>query len=250
MEVRLNPFAAFFWSLLWPGLGQLYTGRPRRAALFLIAPPLCMLATFALALNFGPAGFYEGILLSPAVRLISAGEAAYFASRHRFTTGTSGRGKGFLLTLGVCLEAVFWIVAQQTLPAWPVRTFYIPSGAMIPTLMINDFIAVDHWARPRLDDIVVFTPPDTYERSRQAHRGRLFKDGCLWRNGRRVEEPWVHEPFQGPAEEQAVPPGHFYMLGDNRNNSSDSRVFGPVPAENVLGRVMYIYWPYDRARTF
>ena len=78
---------------------------------------------------------------------------------------------------------------------------------------------------------VVGKPGDTLE----------FRDGRVIRNGTPVEEPYVLEPMKAAPEPVVVPEGELFVLGDNRNNSTDSRVIGSIPRENVIGKVIFTY---------
>jgi signal peptidase I len=74
-----------------------------------------------------------------------------------------------------------------------------------------------------------------------------IKDGKVFRNGKPLEEPYIYEPMNFNMEEEVtVPEGHIYVLGDNRNNSKDSRRIGPVNIDAVVGRADLIIWPLDR----
>lgn len=155
-------------------------------------------------------------------------------------------------------------VAALVLIHFVVRSFYIPSGSMIPTLLVNDYILVNEleytFSRPMRGDIAVFRPPDSYEGDKPDLIKRVIgiegdvievKEGKLWRNGVQIDEPWVKEPIDGqwplPGEpKHVVKPGCCFMMGDNRNNSSDSRVFGDVPLQNYVGRAVVIFWPPSR----
>lgn len=68
-----------------------------------------------------------------------------------------------------------------------------------------------------------------------------FKDGHVWRNGKELEEPYTKEPTMkyNQTAPVIVPEGHIFVMGDNRNHSSDSRFIGPVPIKNVIGKVVY-----------
>ncbi len=81
----------------------------------------------------------------------------------------------------------------------------------------------------------------------------MIKDGYLYVNGKKWEEPYVNHPtetwqggFLREGEEVVVPEGHIFVLGDNRPRSSDSREFGPVPIQDVIGVVFYRYFPQDK----
>jgi signal peptidase I len=62
-----------------------------------------------------------------------------------------------------------------------------------------------------------------------------YHEGKVWRNGKKLEEPYVKEEMQFPFERTVVPKDTIYVMGDNRNCSKDSRVIGPIPIKNVLG---------------
>jgi len=78
---------------------------------------------------------------------------------------------------------------------------------------------------------VIGKPGDTLE----------FRDGVVYRNGEPLEEPYVYEPIKSPAAAVTVPEGHVFVMGDNRNNSTDSRVIGSIPLGNVVGKVIFSY---------
>ncbi len=147
-----------------------------------------------------------------------------------------------------------------------VQGFKVPSGSMLPTLLIGDYIFASRieygiaaplidawiwrWGTPQPGDVVVL--------ARRGEPGRLYvkrvvgvageileaRDGALSADGRprRVLPEWVApgqlEDF-GPVR---VPPGHVFVLGDNRDQSIDSRNWGPVETAGIKGRVFLIYW--------
>ena len=74
-----------------------------------------------------------------------------------------------------------------------------------------------------------------------------IRDGQVYINGKLLDEPFVAEETQpGRNGQVTVPPLHVYVLGDNRNHSNDSRSFGPVPIENIVGRAWVSYWPPEK----
>jgi signal peptidase I len=68
-------------------------------------------------------------------------------------------------------------------------------------------------------------------------------DGRLYVNGRARYEPYLEEPPRYTLGRRAVPPEHVFVMGDNRNNSYDSHLWGPLPVGNIVGRAIFNYWP-------
>lgn len=137
------------------------------------------------------------------------------------------------------------------------QPFYIPSGSMEPTLQIGDRIIVSkisyRFYEPDRGDIVVFKYPLDPKRDfvkRLIGKGGetvAIKNSKLYINGRQVPEDYLPAGLEfddfGPVK---IPEGHYLMLGDNRNNSDDSRVWGPLPGELVVGKAVLVYWPLNR----
>jgi signal peptidase I len=175
------------------------------------------------------------------------------------------------------------LVIAVVVKSFIAQAFYIPSGSMLPQLQINDRVVVSkvayHLHDPHRGDIVVFDAPgggpkdssplpervvrdivqsiglsapstDEYikrvvavagERV-EAHGGKVFVDG------RELVEPYL--PAGVVTSDFAavvVPPGTLWVMGDNRGNSADSRVFGPVPRSTVVGRAFVRVWPLGYA---
>ncbi len=108
--------------------------------------------------------------------------------------------------------------------------------------------------RSWIDDLI--EPMNNYlaifDRSRQEHSVWVkrvigkggdvleFKDGSVWRNGERLDEPYINEPMEFSMDgSYTVPENTVFVMGDNRNHSSDSRFIGPVPVDHVLGLVVF-----------
>ncbi len=175
---------------------------------------------------------------------------------------TSGRrrvrkkGGGFveyLVILVVSFALVFGFVRPFVMEA-----FWIPSGSMIPTLQINDRVLVNkfiyRFSEPERGDIVVFESVDNSEQDLIKRVVGLPGDeiavrkGKLFLNGEPQKEPYTNNrlPDVSSYAKTTVPKGHVFVMGDNRGNSQDSRVFGPLPKKNIEGEAFLRFWPLGR----
>ena len=133
--------------------------------------------------------------------------------------------------------------------------FVVPTAAMEPTLQSGDRLLIrpleeEHVDRGRL---VVFRVPDASGASAALRIVGLpgevvdTDDGEVTIDGDELAEDWAGDDTTTGVDRTKVPKAHVYLLGDNREESTDSRIFGPVPIEHLTGRVTAIWWPLDRA---
>ena len=146
-------------------------------------------------------------------------------------------------------------------------TFWIPSASMVPTLGVYDRVLVQKafftWRDVREGDIVVFSHPPLDQCGGPQEGGDLVKrvialpgqtiyssGNSIYINGRRLAEPYLphNDPLGPPIPDASgqhpyrVPPGEFYMLGDNRADSCDSRYWGPIKGPSIVGKVVLTFW--------
>jgi signal peptidase I len=149
--------------------------------------------------------------------------------------------------------------------AFAFQTFWIPSSSMGPTLGVNDRVLVQkaffNWHDVREGDIVVFTHPpldycggpqedsDLVKRVIGLPGQTIYSSGNhIYINGRLLAEPYLppNDPLGRPIASRQhpfrVPPGEFYMMGDNRAISCDSRYWGPIKGSTMVGRVVVDIW--------
>jgi signal peptidase I len=157
-------------------------------------------------------------------------------------------------TLDACLFAALLSLVIIT---FVVQAFYIPSGSMEPTLMIDDRILVGKFVyrvgSPHRGDVIVFRYPLNPQRDfvkrvigLPGDRVRL-RDGVVYVGPQALsEKSYTIKPDFGNYGPVTVPASQYFVLGDNRNNSEDSRFFGYVPRGNIIGKAVFIYWPLPR----
>jgi len=156
------------------------------------------------------------------------------------------------------LKTIFWaFLLALILRTFIFEPFYIPSASMEPTLYPNDRILVSKldYLFPRwpvgmllflntlrpfggLHKRIIGLPGETIE----------IKGGIVFINGKALEEDYImqHQGYEfGP---QQIPEGMYFVMGDNRNDSSDSRVLGPLAENLIVGEAKLIYWPPSRIR--
>jgi signal peptidase I len=148
--------------------------------------------------------------------------------------------------------------------AFVFQTFWIPTSSMVPTLGVYDRILVQTafftWHDVREGDIVVFSHPplddclgegDLVKRVIALPGQTIYSSGnSIYVNGRLLAEPYLpHDDPLGPPIPDAssqhpyrVPPGEFYVLGDNRADSCDSRYWGPITGSSIIGKVVLTWW--------
>lgn len=160
---------------------------------------------------------------------------------------------GFIIdTVETILLALVLFLVINTLSA-RVR---VENVSMKPTLQPGDFLLVNRVAYklgdPSIGDIVVFHAPGAsdmdYIKRIIGLPGNVVRvnNGTVTVNDQPLYEPYIADPpnYSG---EWIVPEGEYFVLGDNRNNSSDSHLWGFVPREDIVGKAMLIYWPLSEA---
>jgi signal peptidase I len=148
----------------------------------------------------------------------------------------------------------------------------VPTGSMEGTILVGDHLFLNkllygpevpltNWHLPRLKtihrgDIIVFryprNPAEAFLKRVVAVGGDRveIRDAVVYINSRPVQEPYaIHRRLRYVVQEQmaplTVPPDSLFVMGDNRDNSSDSREWGFVPMDNVIGEPIFVYWSYD-----
>jgi signal peptidase I len=188
---------------------------------------------------------------------------------------TEGLPHGWRVTIDWLVTIVGAIVIVLAIKAWVVNPYRIPSSSMEPTLhcarpgpdcesSYSDRVLACRFCyrfwNPRRGDIIVFhTPPaaatacgagGTFVKRLIGLPGDTWAEtnGYVYINGKRLNEPYVKPDRR---DHETHPPmkigkGQYFMMGDNRASSCDSRVWGSVPRKNLIGPVFATYWPPNR----
>lgn len=182
------------------------------------------------------------------------------------------------MTIDWLVTIIGAIAIVLAIKAWVVNPYRIPSSSMEPTLhcarpgdgceaRFSDRVLACrfcfHVWSPKRGDIIVFhTPPmaalrcgagGTFVKRLIGLPGETIREDLnahIWINGKRLKEPYIQpDRLEGDPhrnETWKVPKGSYFFMGDNRSSSCDSRVWGSVPKQNLIGLVFATYWPPNR----
>jgi len=162
----------------------------------------------------------------------------------------------------------FQILVIALVLALLIRTFvaeprYIPSDSMYPTLEIGDRLVVEKLSYrlhpPEFGDIVVFDPPPQLQQQGYARDQAFIKriigkpgqsvsvqNGSVYLDGVALQEPYIADPPDYFLPPVRIPAGSVFVMGDNRNNSNDSHIWGFLPQSNIIGRAWLRFYPVHR----
>lgn len=242
-----DPWVAVFLSQILPGLGHFYLEKLILGGIFLT----CIVIFANLASLFSPL-----LAVPPIIYALGAYHAYKAAPQKR------DRSKwAIAAVVAAILAARLAIAYLPTFAARQIEMFEIPSDSMLPTLLEGDkiFVNKSNQYSPQKGDIIVFQVTKTAQ-SQDVKAGTFFvkrviaspgeqltvKNGIVYLNSQILEETYIAEAPDYNWQPETVPPGAYLVLGDNRNDSYDSHVWGFLPASNIIGKAYKIYWPPER----
>ena len=278
---RRKPWVAFILTQICPGLGQLYNGDVTWAVIsFLLSFATALVSMIWLfdTLNKLLFAVAFGLLLDLALSV-----QAYFRAREVKEMELRPYQRWWFYILFVIL--VYGVPdGYGILMPSRIRSFEIPSESMVPNLLIGDRLVADGWSYwhkdPQRGDIIVFDYPkdpatkfvkrlvglpgdkiemklgELYLNDKivPQHRSAkpLINDG-VWSAAEYIENlgSVEHTIYRAQPENDnnfgpvTVPPDHYFMMGDNRDRSSDSRFWGFVSRDQLIGRMVYVYYSWD-----
>jgi signal peptidase I len=166
--------------------------------------------------------------------------------------------------LETAITVLVAVLLATLVRAFAFETFWIPSASMVPTLGVYDRILVQKafftWHDVHEGDIVVFSHPpldhcpgpqngDLVKRVIALPGQTIYSSGnSIYINGKLLAEPYLPQDdplglaIASRQDPYRVPPGEFYVLGDNRAISCDSRYWGPIEGSSIIGKVVLVWW--------
>jgi signal peptidase I len=157
----------------------------------------------------------------------------------------------WVLTLGLAVGLAL------SIHTWVGELITVEGQSMEPTLLDHEKVLVGkveyYFNGPKRGDIVIVKYPDRTDNIIKrviatAGEKIAVSAGSVYINGKKLDEPYILEPIIGDFAETTVPQGTIFVMGDNRNDSLDSRIEGPISLKVVLGRAYSVVWPVDKMK--
>jgi signal peptidase I len=250
-----RPWLALMLSLLATGTGQVYNGQWRKGAFFFLVETIIGLGLM-LAM-----GTFCGLVAAGSVLIL----VSFVVAADAYRTARTGRyvptrlNRWWVYVLIVALNVGVGLSMEGVFKDRCFQNYKIPSESMVPTLRVGDHLMAEQFGPDAVinrGDVVIFI---------EAQSGRHFvkrvialpgetvrmNDKAVFVNGRRLDEPYAHhtsremEPGRDSFPALSLGPRSYFLMGDNREQSYDSRWLGSVQREAIVGRALYLYFPGD-----
>ena len=249
-----DPWFAVFLSRILPGLGQLYIQKVLIGTFFMSL--FIILSSFA---NI----FSNLLILVPIISAVACYQAfVAFPSRQRPTQ--------LLIAVIAVFVLAFGLVGSH-LPSWiqqKIELFEIPSKSMLPTLQVGDRVFVNKSKdySPQPGDVVVFRTPEAarilepeadknkeeyYIKRVIGEPGQVVRvaNGFVYIDNQPLQEAYIAESPAYDWGPESVPAESYFVMGDNRNNSMDSHVWGFLAKRYIVGQAYKVCWPPERVHS-
>lgn len=259
-----RPWIAAISTLASRGLGHLYVGEPARGIAWFVIEKILVVVFAVLVIVVEPSAMFYSLAILGSIAytifcVVDATRIAKTKSEH-YELAKYNRWfvyLGYFVVMSLLITSLLSTAIKSNI----VEAFKIPTGTMMPTLLVGDHLLADNHiyktSNPKRGDIIIFPYPEDPKRNfikrLVAIEGDVIelKDGRLFLNGEEQAETYVNKidgdsvNFDGNYGPVAVPSGMLFFLGDNRENSLDSRVFGFVPQNSIKGKAISLYWSWD-----
>lgn len=270
METRKRyPIEAVLLSIFFPGLGQIYNGQIKKGIIFIFIIFLVPIPIYLTGIQFHFYGLLFFLVLGIFVWFYIIGDAFYVAKKKKEIVLRS-YNRWYYYILFAVLMIGFSVITEisfvNTSPLGSrIKAYRVPSGSLMPTLLIGDriFVNVEHFKTNEIKrgDMIVFRYPENPQKDFLKRVIAIggdeieSRDKIIYINGSKINEPYIQHTDEsilsheigprdnfGPIE---VPRDKFFVMGDNRDQSHDSRFWGVVDISDIKGKALYTYWSWD-----
>jgi signal peptidase I len=270
VQKERKPIFALLLSIITPGLGQIYNGQLGKAIILYLVGLLLLIILSFTGLFSSFRGMIFCLAISIVIFLCILLDALHSAIKLKLIT-LKPYNKWYLYII-IFLIHIFVIfpLAESILidRIALVKAYRTPSNAMEPTLLLGDHLiaGMQYYKNkmPERGDVIIFPSPedpskDFIKRVIGLEGEKIeIKDKSVFINDNQIEDPWsVHTDLivlpkdassrdnYGPV---IVPKGYIFVLGDNRDNSFDSRFLGFIDTAQIKGKPLFVYWAKDKKR--
>jgi len=270
--MKRYPIEAVLLSIFFPGLGQVYNGQLKKGIFFAFILPLVTIPIYLTGIQFHFYGLLFFIALGICVWFYIIGDA-FFVAKKKKEIVLKSYHKWYFYLLFIVLMIGFSIISEipfvNNSPLGSrIKAYKIPSGSLMPTLLIGDrlFVNVENFKTNEIErgDMIVFRYPENPKKDFLkrviAIGGDVIesRDKIIYINGNEINEPYIQHTDKSIFSHEigrrdnfgpiTVPENKFFVMGDNRDQSHDSRFWGFVDINDIKGKALYVYWSEDKSR--
>ena len=262
-----KPWVSGLLTFFVIGLGHIYSGNPKKGVILFFGGLLLTIFAYSSCLFYAPIGpiIFITILISYVIYTII--DSAKLARVYSTIYIMKDYNKWYVYIICWIIGSLFFHTsAEFAIENNLVKTYKIPSAAMKPTLTINDYIISNVFiyklSSPKRGDIVVFEYPEDETKNYikriigvggetiEIRNKQVFINGTIYQEAYKVtNDPNIIQKEYQPRDNfgpKKIPKDSFFVMGDNRDHSFDSRFWGYVNKSKIKGKAVRIYWSWDK----
>jgi len=262
---KRKPILAFLFSLVTPGLGQIYNGQFKKGVSYLVGFLLVYILFSFLLLKFY--GMICYLIIMVGLFLFISLDALLGAIKSKTIVLKSYNRWYIYLIIFLLNSVVIRPLLGWTIKNNVARAYKIPSITMKPALLAGDHLIANmriyKSGKPKRGDVIIFEYSEDPSKDfikrvvgLESEKVEIINDK-VYIKGKLLDDPWGYYESSGQVKDLkelenfgpvVVPENSLFVLGDNRNNSQDSRFWGFVDIRKVKGKALYLYWAKDKSR--
>ncbi|QGQ95892.1 signal peptidase I [Paenibacillus psychroresistens] len=246
--IKRNPFLAALFSLVTPGTGQIYNGQLKKGIVFLFFPMIIVIIFSVSNLLTSFQGFINMIGVILLFNLYILIDTITISIKRKSIQRTA-LNKWYIYLLIILVMPLVFFMSERNIAG--LRTFITDGPSMQPTLIANTrFMITTNTNNLMHGNIIIFNAPEgkMYVKRIIGIGGDTVevKNNSLYLNGNEINEPYLNEKDNMDFAQYTVPEGAYFVMGDNRAQSHDSRAMGPITKDNIIGKALFVI--YDNGK--